>query len=144
MIQIVERIFSRYGELLLLAAGGSLLLFFGTLAAVPLILARLPEDFFILPPRTWKNRNFFDPVLFLFWFIIKNLLGILFLAMGLLMLFTPGQGLLTMVLGLVFLSFPGKRKLFRRVLSMNRIQRALNWFRKRTGKPPFLFHPHGV
>ena len=136
---MVENLFSRYERLLLWAGGGSLILFFLTLAAVPLVLERLPENFFILPSRIWKNRNLYHPVLFILWFLGKNLLGVLFLLMGLLMLFTPGQGLLTLFLGLLLISFPGKKHLVCWLLGREKIRSALNWFRHRKGLTSFLF-----
>ena len=144
MIENIRSLFSEHGRLFLWLGGISLVFFLGTLAAVPVFLGRIGPEFFLLPPRVWRNRNFFDPVLFVFWFLLKNLLGTVFLLVGILMLFTPGQGVLTMILGLIFLSFPGKKKLLRYLLSKKRIRRVLNWIRNKTGKPPFIFEERGL
>ncbi len=68
--------------------------------------------------------------------LLKNLAGAVFLIMGFLMLFIPGQGLLTILLGLTFLNFPGKRRLEIRLIRSPRIHRGVNWIRRRSGKPP--------
>jgi hypothetical protein len=51
----------------------------------------------------------------------KNALGVLFYLSGLAMLILPGQGLLTIFIGLVLLDFPRKRVLVRRLLGYRRI-----------------------
>jgi hypothetical protein len=48
----------------------------------------------------------------------------------------PGQGLLTMLIGLSLLSFPGKRRLERRFVRMPALLRAINRLRARFARPP--------
>jgi hypothetical protein len=55
------------------------------------------------------------------------------------MLFIPGQGLLTMFLGLVLLDFPGKYKLQLYCLKVRPVRRSLNWIRRKYGKEAFIF-----
>jgi hypothetical protein len=54
------------------------------------------------------------------------------------MLFIPGQGLLTMLLGIVCLDFPGKRALERRIVAHPPVFRALNWIRAKQGELPLI------
>ena len=49
----------------------------------------------------------------------------------------PGQGLLTILIGISLVNFPGKYRLERYLVSRRWAQRSLNWVRKRGGKPPF-------
>jgi hypothetical protein len=49
----------------------------------------------------------------------------------------PGQGLLTILLGLLFADFPGKRRLLRAILRRDSVWRALGALRKRLGREPF-------
>ena len=56
---------------------------------------------------------------------------------GLLMLVLPGQGILTLLAGLVLLDFPGKFLLLRWLARKDRILRSLNWIRKKGHKEPF-------
>ena len=72
----------------------------------------------------------------------KNLLGAILLAGGLIMLFVPGQGLLTMAMGLLLLDYPGKFALERRVARQRSVQSGLNWLRARAGAPPLILDDH--
>ena len=70
----------------------------------------------------------------------RNLLGAVLLACGLIMLFTPGQGLLFMLMGLAFMDFPGKHALIRWTGASQTVLRTLNHIRSKAGRPPFE-HP---
>lgn len=112
----------------------SIFSFLATLIAVPIILIRLPEDYFSFPHRhrvPWRSRN---RMLRMPLFIIKNLLGIILILLGILMLVLPGQGLLTITIGLVLLEFPGKYKVERWVVNRPAVLRAINWIRAKAGK----------
>jgi len=112
----------------------SLISFVGTLIAVPIILVRIPQDYFSYPSRhriPWRNRNRFWrlPVL-----LARNLSGVIFIFLGILMLVLPGQGLLTILIGLVLLNFPGKYSLERRIVNQPVVLRSINWVRLKAGK----------
>ncbi len=70
--------------------------------------------------------------------IIKNILGLILLGAGILMLFLPGQGLLTIVLALSLLDFPGKRGLELRLIRQPRVYKAINWLRRKYKRPPLI------
>jgi len=108
--------------------------FLATLIAVPIILIRLPHDYFSFPHRhriPWQRRNRFLRIPL---FIIKNFLGVVFILLGILMLVLPGQGLLTIVVGLVLLEFPGKYNFERWAVNRPPLLRAINWIRAKAGK----------
>ena len=67
----------------------------------------------------------------------KNALGLLFLAFGVVMLAVPGQGLLTILIGLSLLDFPGKHGLERWLIARPSIHRATSWIRRKSGREPF-------
>jgi hypothetical protein len=71
--------------------------------------------------------------------IVKNVIGVGLVILGLVMALpgVPGQGLLTMFIGVVLLDFPGKRVFERRIISRPAILRTCNRLRVRFGKPPF-------
>ncbi|MEC7907208.1 MAG: PGPGW domain-containing protein [Verrucomicrobiota bacterium] len=95
-------------EGLLIGLGiSSVVLFLGTVILIPLIIAYLPSDCFT---RTIKPFRQLNP-LHMFGRVAKNLIGTLFLLSGFIMLFIPGQGILTTILGLSLIDFPGKRGL---------------------------------
>jgi hypothetical protein len=122
---------------LALLVGTSVLLFLLSLIGLPLALTRMPVDFFSRPERRrLKLAERRRP----FWFVVlstlKNALGASLAALGLLMLFVPGQGLLTIFMALFLLDFPGKRRLQRWVISRPAVHRPVNALRRRAGRPP--------
>ena len=118
-------------------AVGSVALFVASLIGVPVFIARMPPDYFSRRER--RRLGLSRPplsALHLAGRIAKNLLGLLLLVAGLVMLLAPGQGLLTIIVALLFLDFPGKRPLQRRIVASPRVLRALNALRRRAGRPP--------
>jgi hypothetical protein len=109
--------------------------------AVPAVVLRMPEDYFVHPRREPAYRGYRHPALGLVVVALKNLLGLVLVVIGLLLLFTPGQGLLTIVLGLALLNFPGKYRLERWVVTRRGVLGALNWLRRRYGRSPLHAPP---
>lgn len=111
---------------------GSLVL---TAVLLPVFVVRLRPDYFLAArqdlaarrgPLQWLER------------IARNLFGVLFVLAGLAMIVLPGQGLLTIFIGLLLVDFPGKRALERRIVRRPRILALMNRLRARHGKPPLL------
>lgn len=69
----------------------------------------------------------------------KILLGIFLLVCGLAMLVLPGQGLITILIGLSLIPFPGKHKLEQYLLARKSVRSSLNWIRLKAHKEPFIF-----
>lgn len=121
-------------------AACSLSVFVGSLVALPIIAAQIPEDYFVRPRRRQRILNahiLLAPLLI----VAKNLVGLLLLAGGVLMLVLPGQGLLTIFAGLLLLDFPGKYAAERWLVSRRPIYRSINWLRRRRHRPPLRFPP---
>jgi hypothetical protein len=115
--------------------------FFLNLAIVSLILVKLPADHFS------KNRKtkFWDgprPWLHALGIIGKNIGGILLVALGIVLSLpgVPGQGLLTILLGIMIMDFPGKDRLEQKLLSRPSIVNAINRLRGRFDKPPLVLN----
>ena len=68
----------------------------------------------------------------------KNVFGLVFVLMGLAMLVLPGQGILTIVIGLVLIDFPGKYKLERWIVSRRAVLNSINWLRQRADRGPIV------
>ncbi|OQX09863.1 MAG: hypothetical protein BWK76_21600 [Desulfobulbaceae bacterium A2] len=119
----------------------SLVTFVASLVLVPWIVARLPEDFFLHQDQRQAVRRRRHPLLVPVLAVGRNLLGMALLLAGIAMLFLPGQGLLTMVLGLSLMDFPGKHQLREALLRQSQVRVALNWLRRRAGRPPLVFEP---
>ncbi len=115
--------------------------FVGSLIMIPWILVRLPSHYFDeRHPRTWLKDH--HPVLRKAGFVVKNLVGVGFLLAGIAMLVLPGQGLLTMLIGISFIDFPGKRALERKIVSVPVVLSAINGVRARFGHAPLIVYPH--
>ena len=109
--------------------------FIGSLVAIPWILIRLPSDYFdTRVPHLWMKDH--HPVLRIIGLMIKNVIGVVFLMAGFLMLFLPGQGLLTMLIGISFIDFPNKRRLEARIVGQPTILNTINRMRHKFNKPP--------
>ena len=116
----------------------SIIAFVGTLIAIPAILIRLPPDYF----KNHHHKPWFanhHPVIRTLGLVIKNIAGIIFLLAGFAMLFLPGQGLLTMLLGFLFIDFPGKHRLEQKLIQHPQVLKAINALREKAKKPPFTF-----
>ncbi|MBA6291282.1 hypothetical protein H4J58_09275 [Colwellia sp. MB3u-70] len=72
--------------------------------------------------------------------IVKIMVGLFLLICGLVMLVLPGQGLLTMLMGLSLMPFPGKNKLEQAIISRKSVRYSLNWIRMKANKKPFIFY----
>lgn len=101
---------------------------------LPWLVTRLPADWFLATPA----RRPRGPVAGLLW-LLRNALGVVFLVAGVAMLVLPGQGLLTILLGLLLADVPGKRALVRRLVARPGIRAALDRLRARAGKEPFRY-----
>lgn len=114
----------------------SILTFVVSAAALPWLLARLPEDYLVrtesLKAPRWPKSTA------LYWIVrvLRNIIGLLLLLAGLVMLVIPGQGILTLLAGLWLLDLPGKTKLERRLAGRPRVLASINWIRQKAGVSP--------
>ena len=119
----------------------SIVFFVGSLIAIPFILVRLPTDFFdVRVPRPWMEDH--HPVLRVLGHLVKNAVGAIFLFAGFLMLFLPGQGILTMLIGISMLDFPGKRNVEAKLIGQPAVLNTINGMREKFGKPPLIIAPN--
>jgi hypothetical protein len=110
-----------------------------TLIAIPILIARIPADYFVRRPvRDWPTRH---PLVHVGLVLAKNFLGIVLLIAGAAMLVLPGQGVLTMLVGIMLLDFPRKRKLERWLIQRKPIHAAANWIRACRKRPPLQLPP---
>jgi hypothetical protein len=122
---------------LLWVSGLSLLALLASLIGIPWVITRLPQDYFIREERVAWNATPTNPVLGALLAALKNLLGLMLVVLGILMLVTPGQGVLTLLIGLLLMNFPGKYHLERWLISRPGVLRGMNWLRRRRHKMPF-------
>jgi hypothetical protein len=111
----------------------------GSLLVVAFLLIKLPPTYFqdFHPRDFWVGAH---PLLRLGARTGKNVLGAVLVVVGILLTLpgVPGQGVLTLLIGLMLLDIPGKRRLERRIIGRPRVLRAINRLRKRFGKPPLV------
>jgi hypothetical protein len=111
--------------------------FFVNLAIVSVILVKLPADHFSKTRKTkfWAGPR---PALHAAKVIGKNIAGILLVALGIVLSLpgVPGQGLLTVLLGIMLLDFPGRDRVEQKLLSKPSIVNTINRLRGRFSKPP--------
>ena len=136
MIDAIVETFRAQEELLWLLGLGSIVLFVLSALLIPWIIIVLPTDFFTrMKVRAFSGRH---PVIAFFLIILRNMLGSVLLIAGIIMLFIPGQGLLTILIALALIDFPGKHNLLLRMMSNPRVFNAANGIRRWAKKPEFL------
>jgi hypothetical protein len=106
-----------------------------SLAIVSVIMVKIPADYFRKdrPRELWADKH---PAVRFLGIFAKNLLGVVLVVLGIIMSLpgVPGQGILTILLGVMLLDFPGKRELEYRLVSRPRVFNAINKLRHRFGK----------
>lgn len=134
MRDVIQQLWSQFEPWLLtlgIVSAATLLI---SLVLVPWLIVMMPADYYA---ETNARHVFQDrPLLRALFLLVKNALGAVLLFAGVVMLFLPGQGLLTMIAGLAFLNFPGKRDLEMRFLHAPRVLSSINWLRVRAGRKP--------
>jgi predicted RND superfamily exporter protein len=116
----------------------SVVTFVGTLIIIPVLVIRIPANYFMYEER-WRLPNQRPRVtLRLLGLLFKNLLGVIFIVAGLIMLLLPGQGIITILIGIMLMNFPGKRTLEQRLVQQPTVLRTLNWIRAKAGQPPLV------
>lgn len=104
---------------------------------VGIMVVKIPANYFsshyqqdFLPNSSWITR----------WgaTIAKNLVGALLVAAGIVMLIGPGQGILTILVGLILMDIPGKRPLEARIIQRPAVLATVNKLRARYGKPNLI------
>jgi hypothetical protein len=114
----------------------SVAVFLGGMIVMPLLVARMRPDYFVRRRPTadsWSGRH--QGVRWIV-FGLKNLLGVILLITGVAMFFLPGPGVITILVGLTLVNFPGKRRLELRIVRQRPVLRAINWMREKSGQPP--------
>lgn len=114
----------------------SLVLLVITLVALPIVVVKMPKDYFTHEQRGSTRRTRTHPLLWGMASLVKNLLGILLIVAGLAMLVLPGQGAVTILIGLALTNFPGKYAIERRIACQPAVGKTLNRIREWAGQSP--------
>ena len=108
-------------------------------AAIGIVMVKIPENYFsphykrdFLPDSPWIVR----------WgaVILKNILGVFLIALGIVLSLpgVPGQGILTILLGLIMIDIPGKRPIEAKIIERPTVLAAINKLRVKYNKPPLV------
>lgn len=118
-------------ELLVIIGVISAIMFVLSLLLLPWILNKIPVDYFsrARDPSSWK-------ILLQPRAILRNIIGLTVVSAGIAMLVLPGQGLLTILIGLAVMQFPGKFELERWLVTRKGVLEGINWLRQRSGRLP--------
>lgn len=107
--------------------------------AVGIVMVKIPANYFSpgYQPQFMTNKPFLVR-----WgaVISKNLLGFFLICLGIVLSLpgVPGQGLLTILLGLIMIDIPGKRPIEARIIKRPTVLSAINNLRARYNKPPLI------
>ena len=108
-------------------------------AAIAIVMVKIPANYFsshyvqdFLPGSPWIVR----------WgaVVAKNLFGVFLVALGIILSLpgVPGQGILTILLGIIMLDIPGKRPLEARIIQRPSVLSAINNLRAKFNKSPLI------
>ena len=126
-------------QMLLTGIGiSSLLLSIASLILLPWLVAQIPYDYFAhdrREPTKWKELH---PLFRFTVLLLKNIVGFILLLAGVAMLVLPGQGLLSILMGLVLMDYPGKFRFERRIVSRPKLLQFINWLRRKQKQPPLV------
>jgi hypothetical protein len=103
---------------------GSVGMFVATLVAIPVILVRVPNDWFVRPP----------PAHSLPYKVLRAVVGLALIALGVAMIVLPGQGVLTILVGLSILDLPIKHRIVAKILCNPKVHGAIDKLRRKAGK----------
>ena len=130
----LTEIFNVYKNLILWFGSISLFVFLFSLLSIKWLVSLIPEDYFINKKDSKIKTNNI-----LIWYIVlvfKNLIGYSLILGGIMMLVLPGQGLFTIIIGLMMSNYPGKYSLEKKFIAIPTILKSINWLRRKSNKPP--------
>lgn len=109
----------------------SVLIFIFSIVGLRLFIIAIPSDYFINKKRVSALRDN-SILLWVFYKIFKNIIGYIFIAIGLLALVLPGQGILMILIGLMMSDYPKKFDLEKKIIKIDTVRKGVNWIRKKS------------
>lgn len=110
-----------------------------SLLLIPFLISRASVEYFLIHATIVEQRHRRHPALAFLIRIIRNSLGYVLCLAGFMMLFLPGQGILTILIGVSLLDVSWRQKALGALIHRPAVQHGLNWIRRKTGQPPFQF-----
>jgi len=134
VLDFALEIYTQFEDYIILIATISALIFVASLIFTPFLVSKIPQDYFTNPKYHQLDIEHFGHVIAV---VARSILGFLLILLGLVMLFTPGQGILAIIVGLFLMEFPGKKRLEHKIIKNEITFKSLNWMREKFNKPPF-------
>ena len=102
-------------------------------------LINIPADYFT-DDAAHRKVQYRHPIIRWTVRILRNILGWFLIILGVVLSFpgVPGQGLLTILLGVMLAEFPGKRRFELKLIRMDRVRSGIDKLRRKFGKPPLM------
>ena len=135
-IENIQNLFSNYYDFFFWLGVASSIIFLGSLLSIGWLVSLIPSDYFVNRKESKFKLNY--PVAWIISIIIKNIFGYILILGGILMLVLPGQGLITIFIGLMLSNYPGKYSIEKRIIATPKILKSINWLRKRSNEPPLI------
>ncbi len=99
------------------------------------VIAYLPSDYFIIKKQMIRIKR---PILRVCFIFLKNLIAMIFIIVGIIQIPLPGQGVLTILIGIIISDIPGKRLWERRIIQIPAVFKAANLIRLHLKRSPFV------
>lgn len=112
----------------------SFIIFIFSLLSIKWLVALIPSDYFLNKTNSKFKSTY--PLIWIIIIVVKNIIGYTLIIGGILMLVLPGQGLFTILIGLMLSNYPGKYFIERKFIAIPSILRTINWLRKKSNSPP--------
>lgn len=105
-----------------------------TIVIVPVVIRIMPADYYTSSHKVKISSFSLGEILLA---VLKNVIGFVLVLAGIAMIVLPGQGVLTIILGLALMNFPGKRRIEIWLFHHKTVSKSLNWLRQKMHQPPF-------
>ena len=135
-IENIQNLFSNYYDFFFWLGVASSIIFLGSLLSIGWLVSLIPSDYFVNRKESKFKLNY--PAAWIISIIIKNIFGYILILGGILMLVLPGQGLITIFIGLMLSNYPGKYSIEKRIIAAPKILKSINWLRKKSDEPPLI------
>ena len=87
------------------------------LLSIKWLVALIPSDYFLNKTNSTFKSTY--PLIWIITIVVKNIIGYTLIIGGILMLVLPGQGLFTILIGLMLSNYPGKYFIERKFIAVS-------------------------
>jgi len=116
----------------------SIVCFIASLILIPWLVIQIPANYFSHKKRHKHRWHKHTPTVRFILVMIKNIFGFILVLAGITMLILPGQGIITILLGIFFMDFPGKYKVELWIIKRPAILKSINWIREKAKHVPLI------